>query len=70
MAQVMGESRQMKERVLDCRIEDGRAYLWIHAPDSQSNGWEIWVDPGEFMAALWGDRAASDSRAAATQRVP
>ena len=67
MAQVRGENRQMGQRLLDCRIEDGHAYLWIHGTNPQSKGWEIWVDPAEFMAALWGDRDPGDSR---TVRIP
>ena len=56
MAQVTGENKSGGPRVLDCRIEGDRAYLWIHSPDSSENGWEIRVDAAEFMAAIWGDR--------------
>lgn len=60
MAQVNGENKTGGARVLECRIEGDRAYLWVHAPESQE-GYEIWVDAGEFMAALWGDRVPTSA---------
>mgnify|MGYP002780973345 CR=1 FL=1 len=40
-------------RRVDCwRLDDGRVAVWIHTPSSDSNGWQINVDPAELLQAL------------------
>ncbi len=40
-------------RQLDCWIDgEGQLALWIHTPDSDSNGWQIQVSAAELAAAL------------------
>ena len=40
-------------RRVDCwRLDDGRVAVWIHTPASDSNGWQINVDPADLLQAL------------------
>ena len=51
--QVTGTAPGGTPRQLDCwRLDDGRVAVWIHTPTSETNGWQINVDPAELLQAL------------------
>ena len=63
LERIEGTTQGGRRRLMDCSSEDGRRlHLWIHSPDSETNGWEIFIDPHELFASLdrLGIRPASE----------
>jgi len=68
---VAGTGSSGKPRQLDCHLTDaGRISLWIHSPDSSTNGWEIHVDPGDLFRALATICFPSNETATALPDIP
>ena len=53
METLMGTAPGGTPRRVDCwQLDDGRVAVWIHTPSSDSNGWQINLDPAELLQAL------------------